>query len=42
VHFHIIPKLGDAGLGIEWRAGSHDGARGRELAGRIASLVAGA
>jgi len=41
VHFHIIPKLGDAGLGIVWRAGSLDGARGRELAGRIASLVAG-
>ncbi|NIO59673.1 MAG: HIT domain-containing protein, partial [Acidobacteria bacterium] len=22
VHFHIIPKLGDAGLGIRWNAGS--------------------
>ena len=41
VHFHIIPKLEGAGLGIEWRAGSLDGARGGELAGRIASLVAG-
>ena len=42
VHFHIIPKLEDAGLGIVWRAGSLDGTRGRKLAGRIASLVAGA
>jgi len=41
VHFHIIPKVDEAGLGIGWRAGSLDGARGRELAGRIASLVAG-
>ena len=24
VHFHIIPKIGDAGLGIGWRAGSFD------------------
>jgi len=22
VHFHVIPKLGDRGLGIDWRAGS--------------------
>jgi len=42
VHFHIIPKLDDAGLGIVWRAGALDGTRGRELAGRIASLIAGA
>ena len=42
VHFHVIPKLDDAGLGIVWRAGALDGTRGRELAGRIASLIAGA
>ncbi len=41
VHFHIIPKLEGAGLGIVWRAGSLDGARGGELAGRIAALAAG-
>lgn len=39
VHFHVIPKLDDAGLGIVWRPGSLDGARGRELAARISSLV---
>jgi len=40
VHFHIIPKLEDAGLGIVWRPGSLDAAGGPELAGRIASLLA--
>ena len=33
VHFHIIPKRGEAGLGIAWRPGSLDAARGREIAG---------
>ena len=41
VHFHIIPKFEEAGLGITWHAGSLDGTRGGELAGRVASLVAG-
>jgi histidine triad (HIT) family protein len=41
VHFHIIPKLGDAGLGITWRPGTLDAARGRDLAARIAALVTG-
>lgn len=41
VHFHIIPKIGEAGLGITWRPGALDTARGRELAARIAALVAG-
>jgi histidine triad (HIT) family protein len=31
VHFHIIPKLGDAGLGIEWKAGRLDTARAAAL-----------
>jgi histidine triad (HIT) family protein len=42
VHFHIIPKLDGAGLGIEWRPGSLEAARGKELAARIAALVTGA
>jgi histidine triad (HIT) family protein len=24
VHFHIIPRLGDAGLGIGWKSGRLD------------------
>jgi histidine triad (HIT) family protein len=35
VHFHIIPKIGDRGLGIGWRAGDLDRARAEELLGRI-------
>lgn len=31
VHFHIIPKLGQAGLGVGWNAGNLDPARAREL-----------
>ncbi len=37
VHFHIIPKTDDAGLGIDWPAGKlHDGA---ELAKAISSKL---
>ncbi len=35
VHFHIIPKSGDRGLGIEWNARSLDDTRAGELVGRI-------
>lgn len=35
VHFHVIPKVGGAGLGIGWKAGSLDGAAGAALAERI-------
>lgn len=31
VHFHIIPKVGQAGLGVGWNAGSLDAARAAEL-----------
>jgi histidine triad (HIT) family protein len=37
VHFHIIPKLGSAGLGVGWNAGSLDAARAKEL---VASMQA--
>ena len=37
VHFHIIPRVGDSGLGIGWKTGSlEDGAA---LAERIAALL---
>src|SRR5947209_20282032 len=37
VHFHIIPKLDDAGLGIGWRTTKLDG--GGELARSIAAKL---
>ncbi len=40
VHFHIIPKVAEGGLGITWRPGALDAARGRDLAARIAAMVA--
>jgi histidine triad (HIT) family protein len=42
VHFHVIPKLGDQGLGIDWRPGGLDAGEARELLERMhASLAAG-
>lgn len=40
VHFHVIPKLGERGLGVGWRPGALDGARGKELAAAIAAALA--
>ncbi|MND02199.1 hypothetical protein D3C83_214880 [compost metagenome] len=37
VHFHIIPKTDDGGLGIDWPAGRLAG--GAELAARIAAAL---
>lgn len=37
VHFHIIPKLGDDGLGIEWDAKKLDG--GADLAKAISAAL---
>lgn len=31
VHFHIIPRVGERGLGVGWRAGKLDESRAREL-----------
>jgi histidine triad (HIT) family protein len=40
VHFHIIPKQPDgAGLGIGWQTHKLDGARGADLAARIAAAL---
>jgi histidine triad (HIT) family protein len=39
VHFHIIPKLEDQGLGIGWKQQPFDHARGKELAAQIADGV---
>lgn len=35
VHFHIIPKVGDRGLGVGWRAGELDGDTAADLLRRI-------
>jgi histidine triad (HIT) family protein len=40
VHFHIIPRLGDKGLGIEWHPGALPPALGKDLAAKIAGLLA--
>jgi histidine triad (HIT) family protein len=39
VHFHIIPRDGDAGLGIGWKGGSLDGKEGAALAEKIRAAV---
>ena len=39
VHFHIIPKLGKAGLGIDWPAGRLDPAVGTALAQAIIAAL---
>ena len=39
VHFHIIPKLGSSGLGIEWRSTKLDGAKAKELAAKITNAL---
>jgi histidine triad (HIT) family protein len=39
VHFHIIPRDGDAGLGIGWKAGSLDAKEGAALAEKIRAAV---
>ena len=39
VHFHIIPKLGSAGLGVGWNAGKLDGARAKELVAKMQAAL---
>ena len=41
VHFHIIPKRGEAGLGIGWAAGKLDPAAAARLQERIRDALAG-
>jgi histidine triad (HIT) family protein len=40
VHFHIIPRRGEAGLGIGWRASRLDGEVGKELASALRTALA--
>ena len=39
VHFHIIPRLGDRGLGIGWKPGRLDDARAHELIRAISGAL---
>jgi histidine triad (HIT) family protein len=39
VHFHIIPRLGSAGLGIGWNAGKLDAAAAGELVRRLQAAL---
>ena len=39
VHFHLIPKLGDTGLGIGWPANKLGSPEGADLARAIASAL---
>jgi histidine triad (HIT) family protein len=39
VHFHIIPKLDGAGLGIGWRSGSLAADAARELTAKIVAAL---
>ncbi len=39
VHFHIIPKFGDSGLGINWPAGQLEAEDGKLLAEKIVSAL---
>ena len=41
VHFHIIPRLGDDGLGVGWNASSLDAGDADELVDRITAALAG-
>lgn len=41
VHFHIIPKLGERGLGVGWRAGKLEEGRARELVESIRAALDG-
>ena len=40
VHFHIIPKIGDQGLGIGWQSGSLDPDRAEALLSDIRRAMA--
>jgi histidine triad (HIT) family protein len=41
VHFHIIPRRGESGLGIGWRAGRLDTEAGKELSAALRAALAG-
>jgi len=40
VHFHIIPKMGERGLGLGWKAGALDAAAAADLLGKMHAALA--
>ena len=42
VHFHVIPKVGESGLGVGWRPGKLEGAAGAALAAKIREALGAA
>jgi histidine triad (HIT) family protein len=42
VHFHVIPKVGGHGLGIEWRPGGLSSEQAQEYLERMHASIAGA
>ena len=40
VHFHIIPRLGDTGLGLGWKSGSLDADLAAQLVARMHASLA--
>lgn len=42
VHFHVIPKVGSAGLDLRWKGGKLDKAAGSELADQLRAELASA
>jgi len=41
VHFHLIPKLGERGLGVGWKAGNLETAKAEELQRKIRAALEG-
>jgi histidine triad (HIT) family protein len=41
VHFHVIPKIGERGLGIMWRPGSLTGEQAQQQLERMRASLAG-
>lgn len=39
VHFHVIPRIGEHGLGVGWKPGKLEGAAGAALAAKIAESL---
>ena len=39
VHFHIIPRIGSAGLGVGWNSGKLDGARAKDLVTKMQAAL---
>lgn len=39
VHFHIIPKIGSAGLGVGWNSGTLESGRAKEMVAKMKAAL---